>query len=334
MNREKLRRLISIAMLGGLLLIFGLTSDLFFTRGNMFLLLRESAVIGMLAIGVTLAIITGGNDLSCGAIMGLNAMVMTRLIYFTTLPMYAILLVMLLVSVCAGLFNGILITVLRIPDFIATLSSLFVFNGLTMMIAPRAVTGMITTLPVRDPFVLSLNGHVGGLFYATIAFFILAIIGQFILKNTKLGVHIYSIGANRNSAELSGVNFAKVKISVYLISALCAFVASLFFMARMQAAETTSGIGLEFMAIAATIIGGCAFGGGRGDIFGTVIGVMFLMGLENGIFKFAMTTQTQQIISGLIIVSMLVFDTAYNQYMQNRATKSATIKRENKAVRS
>jgi len=119
---------------------------------------------------------------------------------------------------------------------------------------------------------------------------------------------------------------------VFLVSALCAFVGSLFFMAKMRSAETTTGLGLEFQAISATVIGGCAFSGGRGDILGTVIGVLFLKVLENGILKFNFSTPTQQIASGCVIVAMLIFDAAYNRYMREKATKAAAIAREKKAV--
>ena len=332
MRRETIRRLISLGLLLALTLAFGLSSKYFFTSRNIFLLLRESAIVGILAVGVTMVIITGGNDLSCGALLGLNAMVMTRLVHTTSMPMPAILAVMFLVSVCGGLLNGYLVSVLRIPDFIATLSSQFVFTGLTMILALRAETGMITTRPVNDPTVVSLNGGVGGMFYVTIVFFIVAAAGQFLLKNTKLGVHIYAIGSNRNSAELSGINYKKTKFVVFMISAMCAFIGSLFFMAKIRSAETTSGTGMEFQAIAATVIGGCSFTGGQGNILGTVIGVLFLKVLENGIFKFNLKTQTQQIASGIIIVSMLLFDAAYNRYMQAKVTKSAAVAREKKAV--
>jgi ribose transport system permease protein len=335
LRRETIRRLISFGLLLVLVMAFGLTSQYFFTSRNIFLLLRESAIIGILAVGVTMVIISGGNDLSCGALLGLSAMVMTRLVYSTELPMPAILLVMFLVSACGGLLNGYLVAVLRIPDFIATLSSQFVFTGLTMILALRTETGMITTKPVNDPLIISLNGHAGGLFYVTIVFFVVAAAGQFLLKNTKLGTHVYAVGSNRNSAELSGINHTKTKFAVFMISAMCAFIGSLFFMAKIRSAETTSGIGMEFQAIAATVIGGCSFSGGRGDVLGTVIGVMFLKVLENGIFKFNLRTQTQQIASGVIIVAMLLFDAAYNRYMQGKVAKSAAVareKRENKAA--
>lgn len=333
MRQETIRRFISFGLLSTLVLAFGLTSEYFFAPENIFNLLRESSVIGILSIGVTMLIITGGNDLSCGALLGLNAMLISRCLYVYNMNITATLSLALAVTIAGGLLNGFLVSNLRIPDFIATLSSQFIFRGLTLILAIRTPSGMITTKTINDPFIKGFGDSTSfGLFYVTIAFFVMAIIGQFILKNTKLGVHIYAIGSNRNSAELSGISFVKIKYSAFMVSAICAFAASLFFLGKIRAAETETGLGLEFAAISATVIGGCAFSGGRGDIIGTVIGVLFLKVLENGVLKFNFSTDVQKVISGIVIVLMLIFDAAYNRYMQEKISKAAVIAREKKAV--
>lgn len=332
MRQETLRRFISLGLLVVLVLVFSFTSEYFFTAGNLLNLLRESAIVGILAIGVTTVIITGGNDLSCGALLGLNAMIVARLIHYTDMSMISIWAIAFGSTLLCGLFNGFLVAILRIPDFIATLSSQFVFGGLTLILAIRTPTGMITSKTISEPFIKSLGGNFGGLFYVTIVFFAMAAIGQFILKGTKFGVHVYAIGSNRNSAELSGISFVKTKFGVFLISAICAHVGALFLLGKIGAAEVDTGLGLEFAAISATVIGGCSFAGGRGDVIGTTIGVLFLKALENGVLKYGITTEMQQIVSGLVIVSMLVFDAVYNRYMTERTTKAAAIAREKKAV--
>lgn len=333
MRQETLRRFISFGLLIALVLAFGLTSEYFFSSENILNLLRESSVIGILAIGVTTLIITGGNDLSCGALLGLNAMLISRCLYVYNMNIITTLIIALAVTVAAGLLNGFLVANLRIPDFIATLSSQFVLRGLTLIFAIRSTSGMITTKTINDPFIKAFGGSTSyGLYYVTIVFFLVALIGQFVLKKTKLGVHIYAMGSNRNSAELSGISFVKIKYTSFMISALCTFVASLFFLGKIRAAETETGLGLEFAAISAAVIGGCAFSGGRGDIVGTVIGVLILKVLENGVLKFNFSTDTQKVITGIVIVLMLIFDAAYNRYMQERTTKAAVIAREKKAV--
>lgn len=336
MRQETLRRFVSLGLLVLLLLVFGLTTDSFFTKLNIYNLLRECSIIGILAIGVTLIIITGGNDLSCGALLGVVCMVIAHLLHYTEWNLGAILFVALLVALAGGILNGFAVSILRIPDFIATLSTKFVFIGLMYIFAIRTEYGQITTETIKVDFIKELGGKVrggplDGLYYCTIAFLALAIIVQFILKSTKLGIDIYAIGANRNSAEISGISFVKTKMTVFFISGLCCFVGALFFLGKNRTAETASGIGLEFKAISATVIGGCAFSGGRGDIIGTVIGVMFMRVLENGILKFGFPTETQQLITGIVIVLMLVFDAFYNEYMHARTRKARVAPRE-KAV--
>lgn len=332
MRQETLRRFISLGLLVVLVMVFGLTSDYFFAASNILNLLRESAVVGILAVGVTMVIVTGGNDLSCGALLGLNAMIIARLSYYTEMSILAIWAVAFGATLAGGLLNGFLVAILRIPDFIATLSSQFVFGGLTLILAIRTPSGMITSKTINEPFIRWLGGNLSGIYYVTIAFVVIAILGQFILKSTKFGVHVYAIGSNRNSAELSGISFVKTKFGVFLVSAVCAHIGAMFLLGKLGAAEVDTGLGLEFAAISATVIGGCSFAGGRGDIIGTSIGVLFLKALENGILKYGITSEMQMIVSGTVIVAMLVFDAAYNRYMTERSTKAAAIAREKKAV--
>ena len=333
MRQETLRRLISLGLLIFLLLVFGLTSDKFFTAANIHNMLRECSLVGILAIGVTLIIITGGNDLSCGALMGLDCMIIAHFLYYTDLPLFVILGVSLLVALAGGAFNGICVAILRIPDFIATLSTKFVYIGLMYVFSIHDKYGGLTTVSIKDPVIKWFGGKIrtgplSGLYYCAIAFFVLAIIVQFILKNTRLGTNLYAIGANRNSAEISGISFVKTKMAAFMISGFCTFVAGLFFIGKTRTAEAGGGVGYEFKAISATVIGGCAFSGGRGDIIGTVIGVLFMRVLENGILKFGFPTETQQLLTGVVIVLMLIFDAFYNELMTERTRRRGAMARE------
>ncbi|MDO4548545.1 MAG: ABC transporter permease [Clostridia bacterium] len=330
MRQETLRRFVSLGLLILLVIIFGVTSDSFFTARNIYNLLRECSVIGILAIGVTMIIITGGNDLSCGSLMGAICMVIAHLIHYTEMNLATILFIAFLAAIAGGLLNGFSVAILRIPDFIATLSSKFIFIGVMYILAIRTEFGQITTESISDPFIRELGGRItsgplDGLYWCTLAFIAMVIIAQFILKNTRTGINIYAVGSNRNSAEISGISAVRTKFTVFLFSAICAFVGALFFLGRNRAAETASGIGLEFKAISATVIGGCAFSGGRGDMIGTLIGVLFMRVLENGILKFGFPTQTQQVITGVVIVAMLIFDAFYNEYMLKKTRKSSVI---------
>ena len=338
MRQETLRRIISFSLLVVLLLIFGFTADKFFTASNIYNMLRECALVGILAIGVTFIIITGGNDLSCGALMGLNCMVVANLLYYTDLNIGWCLLAALLMALAGGLLNGFAVAVLRIPDFIATLSTKFVFVGLMYVLSIHDAHGGLTTVSIKNDVIKWLGGKVSagplkGMYIATLAFLALVIITQFILKRTKLGTNLYAIGANRSSAEISGISFVKTKMAAFLVSAVCSFVAALFFLGKNRTAEPGGGVGYEFKAISATVIGGCAFYGCRGDIVGTLIGVLFLNVLENGIRKFGFPTETQQLLTGVVIVAMLIFDAFYNEFMTERTRRHSAKIREMAVVK-
>lgn len=338
MRQESLRRIISFSLLVLILLIFGLTSDKFLTPSNIYNMLRECALVGILAIGVTFIIITGGNDLSCGALMGVSCMVIASLLHYTDLSVGWCIFISLLAALAGGLLNGFAVAILRIPDFIATLSTKFVFIGLMYVFSITDEYGGLTTVSIRDPVIKWLGGRLGGgplqgMYFCTIAFFALVVLTQFILKRTRLGTNLYAIGANRNSAEISGISFVKTKMAAFMVSALCSFVAALFFIGKNRTAEAGGGVGYEFKAISATVIGGCAFSGGRGDIVGTLIGVLFMRVLENGILKFGFPTETQQLLTGIVIVIMLVFDAFYNEFMSERTRRRSAKLREKVVTR-
>ena len=325
MRQETIRRLVSIGLLCVLTLFFGLTSEYFFTTNNIFTLLRESSITGIMAIGVSMVIITAGIDLSTGAMVGFISMLCANLLYYTTVPAEVIIIIALVVGVLCGYLNGFLVTVLRLPDFIATLSTQFLFRGLALIFAIRTATGMISNKVITNGTILLLGGSIDGVYLVTYAFLILAVVGQFLLKHTKLGNYTYAIGANRKSAELSGINFGKIKRTVFSITGLCCGIASLFLMGKMRSVTPDTGIGMEFDVIAAVVVGGCAFSGGRGDIFGTVIGTLFMNVLTNGIYKYNLPTAAQLIIKGSVIVVMVVFDSVYGSHMERKITKSGKL---------
>ena len=332
MRQESIRRLISVGLLSVLILIFGLTSEYFFTTNNIFTLLRECSTIGIIAVGVSMVIITAGIDLSTGALVGFSAMLCANLLYYTNLPSGDINLNAIVVGALGGYLNGVLVTVLRIPDFIATLSTQFLFRGLALIFAIRTATGMISNKVIDNRTFLLLGGSINGVYLVTIAFFVIAIAGQLILKRTKLGVYTYAVGANCKSAELSGINFGRIKRTVFTLTGLCCSISAIFLMGKIRSATPETGIGLEFDVIAAVVVGGCAFSGGRGDVFGTVIGTLFMMVLTNGIYKYNLPTAVQLIIKGAVIVAMIIFDSVYNKYMEEKLVRRKALEEERKAA--
>jgi ribose transport system permease protein len=323
-RQERIRRFVSIGLLLALILIFGSTSEFFLTAGNIFNFLREAAVPGILAVGVTFVIITAGIDLSTGALVAFVAMLCANLLYYSTIPVPIILLIGVIVGALAGSFNGFLVSKLKLPDFIATLSTMGIFRGLTLIAAIRE-NGVISNKVIREPDFIILGGHISGLYISTIAFVIIVIIGQFILKKTKFGIYTYSVGANRKSAELSGINADRIKVMVYTISGICCAIGAMFQAAKMQTATAEMGIGLEFDVIAAVVVGGCAFSGGRGDVLGSAVGALFMVILTNGLYKYNFPAAYQIIIKGAVIVAMVIFDSVYQSVIEDRKRKAGKL---------
>ncbi len=333
MRQETLRRIISLVLVVVLFAVFALSTDTFLTWDNMTSMLRECGVVGILAIGITACIITGGNNLSAGLMMGMVCMVFAHLYHYTSMSLIMIILICLIAALIAGAFNGFTVAVLQIPDFVATLSTGMVFQGITYILAIRNQYGSITSELIQNPTISMLGGRLpNGIYYVTIAWVVVSLIAQIFLKKTKMGTYIYAMGSNRKSAEYSGISYIKVKMVAFLISALCSFIGALFFLGRYGTNDVDSGSALSLQAISASVIGGAAFSGGRGDMIGTLIGVLFMQVLRNGVLKFNMTTAQQSIISGIIIVLMLVFDAYYNEFMQKRTTRAAALAREKESA--
>lgn len=318
MKQSTIRRMISLGMLLALLVLFSATGSYFLQAKNFLAILRDASVVGIIGIGVTYVIITGGIDLSTGSMLALSGMVMANIYRFTNLPIWLMLLAGMLISILAGSLNGFIITKFRLPEFIATLSTLGIFRALTYLIAIQE-NGIITSQPMKDYRFVVFGQEIGGVYYVTIAFFLLAVVGQLVLKKTRFGVNLYATGSNKKAAILSGINTDRVRTLAFAIVGGCVGIGSIFTTARLQSAAAVLGDGLEFNVIAAVVVGGCAMNGGRGDIVGTVIGALFMAVLDNGIYKYQINTAYQPIIKGLIIVTVVVFDSWYNKRMERSA---------------
>ena len=322
MRQEQMRRLISIASLIIIMLVFGLTSNSFFTQENLLSILRECSVNGIIAIGVTYVIITAGIDLSTGAIVGVTGMLCANLLYNYDMSAGMVVLISIVAGLVCGLLNGFIITRLRVPEFIGTLSTQYLFRSMVFVFAIREA-GVITNKKISNPGILIWGGSIDGIYLVTIAFIVLAVVGQIVLKKTKFGTYIYATGANRKSAELSGIDTNKVRMAVYIITGTLCGLAAVFQIGRVGSVTTDLGTGMEFEIIAAVVISGCAFSGGRGDVFGSAIGAIFMAVLQNGILKYNLPTAAQLIVKGVVIVIMIVFDAVYNKMMQGKIQRKA-----------
>lgn len=327
MKQSVLRKLISVGLLALLVVIFSIGSSYFLAFNNLAEILRDASVVGIIGIGVTYVIITGGIDLSTGSMMGLIGMAMANVYQYTLLPIWLMLLLGLLTGCFAGLFNGLIISRLKLPEFIATLSTMGIYRALTYVIAIKK-NGLITSQPMKTSDFIWLADGFGSLYYVVVFFMLMAVIGQVILKRTRFGTNLYAVGSNVKAAGLSGINTGRTKMMAFVLAGICVAAATVFQVARMQCTTVLLGDGMEFNVIAAVVVGGCALDGGRGDIIGTLIGALFMATLNNGIYKFQINTSYQLIIKGIIIVFVVIFDSWYNQRMaqisQNQKAKEHT----------
>ena len=319
MKQTTIRRLISIGMLCALVLLFSCLSSYYLNADNLLAIVRDASVAGIIGVGVTYVIITSGIDLSTGSCMALVGMAMANIYRYTVLPIWMMLLLGILTGLAAGLFNGVVVAKLHLPEFIATLATMGIFRALTYAIAIRDASGVITSQAMTYSTFVKWGGAIGKIHYVSIAFVIAVIIGQVVLKKTRFGTNLYAVGANRKAAELSGINIARTRIMAYVVVGFCAAIGAIFTTARLQSTTALLGSGFEFDPIAAAVVGGVALSGGYGDIIGTFIGALFMSALDNGVLKLQMNTAYQYVIKGVIIILVVMFDAWYNGQMEKRA---------------
>ncbi len=323
-----LRRLILI----GLFLVIGaalaIVSPTFLKLDNLMTLLQEASQTGIVAIGFTLVLITAGIDMSIGAVIAVTAMVCVNFLSYTHIPALVFIPLSLSTGVLVGLFNGYFITRFKLPEFIVTLASRGILAGVALLIAVKDADGFISNVYIQDPVYLGFGGTVGPVYIVTIAFIVIAFLTQFFLKRTRTGTNIYATGANPTAARLSGINTKKSIYIAYMFSGFCASLAAIFLSARMMTAMPEFGIGSEMDVIAAVVIGGTPFTGGVGDVWGTVIGTLFLALIKNGILKLGISPYIQPIAIGGIIVVVVVVDVWYKIFAERLARKAASRRRQ------
>lgn len=322
MKQGTLRKLISVAMLAVLCVFFGAKSPYFLTASNLTSILRDASVAGIVGIGITYVILTAGIDLSTGSVMALVGMTMANVYTKTLWPIWLMVLIGLAVGLACGILNGLIVTKLRLPEFIATLATMGIFRSLTYVIAIRE-GGSIVSVKILDESFKTFGSSVGNssVYYVVIAFVALSLIGQFLLKKTRFGTNLYAVGSNFKAAQLSGINTDRVRIGAFAVTGLLAAVGGVFTVSRLQSTTVLLGDSFNFDPIAAAVIGGCALSGGDGDILGTFLGALFMAALDNGILKLQLNTAYQYVIKGIIIILVVIFDAWYREFMRGRAQK-------------
>jgi len=284
-----------------LFVVLALSSSAFLTQTNIANILDQQAALGIIACGMTLVIVGGGFDLSVGAIFAISG-VLAGLVANAVDPTVGMA-AGVLAGLALGTVNGLLVTVLRINSFIATIATTLLISGLTVVITG----GLLVT--VEDESFRNLG--TGSLFsfkytvYVLVAFVIATSI---LLAKTRFGSHVYAVGGNAEAARLSGVRVNAVRTATFAISGLAAGLAGVIATSRVGTAAPDAGLGLELSAIAAVVIGGASIAGGQGTVWRSVMGVLLLALIANGFNILAINSSYQPIIQGLIIIAAVAVD--------------------------
>ncbi|MDR7149379.1 ribose transport system permease protein [Hydrogenophaga palleronii] len=317
-QKDLLQKFAALASLLGLIVIFSFTSSAFFTVGNGMTVALQVTSIAYLGIGVTCVIITGGIDLSVGAILAL-AGVVAALAVKAGVPVPLAMLTGLLVGALCGLINGLCVTVLKLPPFIATLGMMLVARGVALQITDaKAIGGLGESFAELGNGSLWRVVNIGadgfpdvvfvGIPYPVLLLVVLAVAVSILLNRATLGRHLYAVGSNMEAARLSGVNVQRVTLFAYVFSGLMAGLTGCVLMSRLVTAQPSEGLMYELDAIAAAVIGGTSLSGGVGTISGTVIGAFVIGILRNGLNMAGVSAFTQQILIGLVILLAVWID--------------------------
>lgn len=292
-----------------LLMVIGFTTvkPVFLRSANIINIFRQVAVIGTLALGVTLIIITAGIDLSSGSVVALVGVITATLAAPGNNIFLAIIIGLVIGAVC-GLINGAIIAKTGIPPFIATLGMMTAARGSALLF-----TGGKPVSNISESFLYLGAGKIGPLPVPVLIFLLMGLITHIILRKTKFGKTIYSIGGNIQAAKLCGINVNKVLVIVYGYAGIMSAVGGIILTARVSSGNPTSGLAYELDAIAATVIGGTSLTGGVGLISGTIIGALIIGVLNNGLTLCGVSPNWQQIIKALIIVGAVTIDTYRNK---------------------
>ncbi|WP_242401331.1 ABC transporter permease [Brevibacillus laterosporus] len=285
-----------------LVIILSIVSSDFLTVSNIFNVLRQVSINALIAFGMTFVILTGGIDLSVGSTLALSSALSAGLMASGGDPFLAIV-VGLLAGLVMGAFNGILVAKGNVAPFIATLATMTVFRGLTLVYTEgKPITGLPDSFGlVGKSFFLQIPMPVIWMLLSLVALY-------FILKHTTFGRHVYALGSNEEATRLSGISTTKVKIWVYSISGLFASLAGIILTSRLNSAQPTAGTSYELDAIAAVVLGGTSLSGGKGWIVGTLIGAMIIGVLNNGLNLLNVSSFYQLVAKGAVILIAVLLD--------------------------
>ncbi|MEV4744926.1 ABC transporter permease [Streptosporangium amethystogenes subsp. fukuiense] len=325
------RALIALAVL---IVLFGMLTDSFLTVPNLIRAAEQIAVNGVVALGMLLVILRGGIDLSVGSVIGLSGVVAGELLAGLDLrfvdmiaypPVWGVVVLCVAVGMLVGLVNGVLVTRFEVAPFIATFGMLYVARGLAMLISGGSTYTDLDGSPQLGNTGFGLLGDARplGIPISIWIMVALAVAVMLALTRTPFGRWLYAAGGNERAAELSGVPVNRVKTVVYVISGACAALAGLLIASELTVATPQAGETFELNAIAAVILGGATLNGGRGTVRGTLVGVLVVALLVNGLMILDVSLFWQILIKGALIIFVVMLDQGRRRLQRHRSALSA-----------
>jgi fructose transport system permease protein len=285
---------------------FASQNDRFLTGGNLSLVLQQVMVVGVLAIGQTLVILTAGIDLSCGMVMALGGIVMTKFATELGLPPALAVLCGIGVTTLFGLLNGLLVTRIKLPPFIVTLGTLNIAFAITQLYSnsqtvtdlPPLMTALGNTFAIGDTEVA----------FGTVLMLLLYVLAWFVLRETAAGRHVYAVGNNAEATRLVGIPTQRVLLMVYVIAGVFYGIASLLSVARTGVGDPNAGQTENLDAITAVVLGGTSLFGGRGIVLGSLVGALIVGVFRNGLTLMGVSSIYQVLVTGVLVILAVATD--------------------------
>ena len=286
-----------------LFLFFTLTTDSFFSAYNVTNILKQAAITGIIAVASTFVIIAGGIDLSVGSITGLGSLIVAIMMARLNAPVIVTIIAATGCGALCGLYNGIIIHRLKIAPFIATLGSQIIIRGIIKLVCDaKTITG------VYPEFAEFSNSNFLGIPKMALVWIFIAVISALILKFTRFGRNIFTVGCGEEVAHLSGINLKTTVYGVYVVSGILCAVAGVILTSRINSAIPLGGASYEMNAIAAAVIGGASLAGGRGSVIGTLLGTLLMTLISNGGIQLGVNSFIMEIVTGVLITIAVILD--------------------------
>lgn len=302
-NFETMRQMILVFILIVICIVYTILSPNFLTMTNLMNVVRQASYTAIASVGMTMVIIIGEIDLSAGSLIAASGMVAAS-VYKSTGNIVLAFAAAIGSGVGVGLFNGVLCAKGKLPGFIATLASMTILRALGYII-----TGGDPISVMDKTFTALGTGYLWFIPIPVILMIICIAFGSFIMNKTRFGRYIYAVGGNAETSKWSGLNVGKIKIMVYVIMGVLTSVAGIIVAARLGSGQPSAGNGFEMDCITAAVVGGTSMAGGKGKISGTIVGVLLITVLVNGMTLIDVNSYWQQVIKGIIIVVSVLMDT-------------------------